>query len=385
MVRPADDPQQRKHSSLPFLSRHDGAPPTPPPEGYQHARRFPSSPFVVAVGAPEPPERTAPKPTNRRLRHPFGWSAIAVAAVFALVLLVALAMGATDAIYGATMLALQLIVLAAVIAAVVVAPSRVLGSWALAIVLVLNVGTVGAMSALRTSAAGTYGGQPGNEQPGHSYPGIKGVDEDAIMQAPSLEATQSRMDELSARIRAELSDEFGFTWVKISDPLQRNERNGYGGESMLQQHTAPVWATEQPVHGYGDKLEVMDAIDEVLYEEGVYYSLYPLNEPYDNISDDSLEQLYGSADPAQQVRWSYYTQLTDPGFGAGAPEPPLFYAEMIDLTHDDTGRWKKQQEAENAKNGTPMEGVQLMFYGTQLLSEADRDAFEKALEENPEP
>lgn len=376
------DPQQRKHSSLPFLSRHDGAPPTPPPGGYQHARRFPSSPFAPAVV--DAPLRAA-RPVAARWRHPLGWAAVGASAVFALVLLVAFSMGATDAIYGITMLALQLVVTLVVVAAVVVAPSRALGALALTTLLLLNVGTVGAAGALRTSAAGTYGGEQAQNDPANAYPGIKGVDEDLVQQAPSLEEEQRRMDRLSTAIRERLTDEYGFQWVQISEPLQRNARNGYGGESMLQEYTAPAWATTEPVHGCAEKQAVMNTINDVLAEEGVYYSLYPLNEPYEGISEESIDQLYGGTEPCSQVRWSHYTQLGEPGYADGAPEPSLFYAEMIDLTHDDDGRWRQQQEAENAKNGTPLEGLQLIFRGTQLLSEDDREAFRKALEEHPEP
>lgn len=383
MVSPSSDPQQRKHSSLPFLSHHDGAPPTPPPGGYQHGRRFPSSPFATAVAPQERPQRTR---SGQRMRHPLGWIAIAAGAVFALVLLIALAAGATDAIYGVTMLALQLIVVAVAVAAVVVTPSRVLGAWALAIVLLLNVGTVGAMGSLRTSAAGTYGDQASSNDPASAYPGVKGVDDDLVQEAPSLEDTRKRMEELSKAIRKRLSADFGYTWVQVSDPLQRDERNGYGGESMLQEYTAPVWATKEPIHDFAEKTAVMETINRVLAEEGLYYSMYPLNENSEgSISEDSADQLYGGTDPRTQVRWSHYTQLDDPAYATDAPESPLFYAEIIDLTHDDTGRWRKQQEAEAKKNGAPLEGLQLVFRGGQLLSEKDRDAFQKALKEHPEP
>jgi len=376
------DPQQRKHSSLPFLSRHDGAPPTPPPGGYQHARRFPSTPYALSALSRAMPAEAPAKKTERR--HPLGWISLTAACVFAGVLLVALLMGATDAIYGTTMLALQLLVALVVIAAVIIAPSRALGAWALAIVLVLNVGTMGAAGALATSATGSYGGGSSSQEPGSAYPGIKDFDDALVQSAPSLEETAGRMDEVSEAIRKRLSDEYGYHWVKVSDSLQRYSRNGYGGESMLQEYTAPVWATEEPIHDYSEKVAVMATINDVLAEEGVYYSLYPLNEPYDGITDDSIDKLYGGTDPETQVRWSYYTQLDDPSYETGAPEPSLFWAEIIDLTHDDTGRWRKQQEAQ-AADGVPLEGMQLIFRATQKLSEDDRDAYAKALKEHPKP
>lgn len=365
-----------------YLSHHDGAPPTPPPGGYQHERRFPASPFEPAAAA-FPAQKKKPNP---RLRHPLGWVALSAAAVFGVVLLATLLVAGPGAVYGTTMLALQLIVAAAVITALVVAPARAIGSCALALALILNIGTVGAAGAVQASASGTYAGAGAETDPEAAYPGVKGVDDDLVLEAPSLEETADGIDRVAKKIRDELSAEFGFTWVSGGEPALRGERNGYGGESMLQEYTAPGWATNEPIHGYDEKMAVMRAIDRILYDEGVYYSLYPLNDPAQgSISAESMEQLYGSTDPREQVRWSYYTELTRPDYSPEAPSPPLFYADIIDLDNDDTGRWTQQQEALAEDYGQPVEGLTLQFIAPQQLSEKDREAFVKALEEHPEP
>lgn len=366
-----------------FVAKHDGAPPTPPPGGYQRARQFPSSPFAPElVVSFAPPERTDAAPSRRR--HWLGWTALGAAGGLALVLLIQLAMGATDAIYSTTMLALQLIVAAVVVAAMFLPKARVLGAIALSVALILNVGTIGAASALRSSAAGAYDGETERDKTEQEYPGIRDVDPDLVLRAESLEQVQARFDELSLAIRTELTDRFGFTWVRIGEGSTRPERNGYGGESMLVEYSAPMWATEQPIRSESDKRAVMAAIDDVLAREGVYWPLYPLNEA-SGITDDSLEKLYGSADPATQVVWEWYTEVggTDLMYESGAPDPSLFYATITDLTHDETGVFRQRQEAENTANGTPVEGLQLFFLGRQLLSEADRAAFEEAIADSP--
>lgn len=365
-----------------FLPKHDGAPPLPPPGGYQRPRQFPSSPFAPELMAPIAPPEPATKPLPAR--HWFGWTALATVGVFAIVLLIQLGMGATDAIYSATMLALQLIVAAVAIAALFLPRARFLGAIALCVAVVLNVGTIGAASALRSSAAGTYDGETVRDKSEQAYPGIRDVDPDLILQADSLEQMQARFDELSEAIRTELSDRFGFTWVRIGEGSTRPERNGYGGESMLVEYSAPVWATEQPIRSESDKRAVMAVIDEVLAENGVYWSLYALNED-GGITDDSREKLYGSADPATQVVWEWYTEVSDGDlmYEQGAPQPSLFYATITDLTHDETGVFRQRQQAEQAQYGTPLEGLQLFFLGRQLLSESDREAFEQAIADSP--
>lgn len=365
-----------------FVAKHDGAPPTPPPGGYQRARQFPSSPFAPELAVSFAPPEPAATPATKR--HWLGWTALTTAGGFALVLLVQLGMGATDAIYSTTMLALQFIVAAVVIAALFLPSARFLGAIALCVAVVLNIGTVGAASALQSSAAGTYDGETVRDKTEQGYPGIRDVDPDLVLQAESLEQVQARFDELSQAIRTELTDRFGYTWVQIGEGSTRPERNGYGGESMLVEYSAPVWATEQPIRSESDKRAVMAAIDEVLAAHGVYWSLYPLNEDT-SITDDSLDKLYGSADPATQVVWEWYTEIggADLMYEPGAPDPSLFYATITDLTHDETGVFRQRQQAENASNGTPLEGLQLFFLGRQLLSEADHEAFEQAIADSP--
>jgi hypothetical protein len=346
----------------PYLGGADGAPPIPPPGGYRAARR------VQAVAPPGPPAPAEPRPRAGAL----GWAALAAAALLAFVLLVMWAAGATDAIYGVVVLALQLAVLVTVIAAVVSARNRRLGAVAVAIVLLINVGTMGAASAL------TH--QPGTQQAGPeddywaAYPGIRGQGADEILSRTSLEGAQRTADEVMAAIRERLTAEYGFAWVEGRPSDIRAERNGYGGESMLVQFTSERWSTTEPVTDHQLKLDAMATIDEVLAEYG-FYQLTPLNDPSSGFDPAYLERFYGGTDPRTQVEWEWYSD--------DWPGPMRFYANVTDLTHDDDGGFRTAREGQVAGTDEPLEGLRISFLVPEVLSEADVDEFERRMEDYP--
>lgn len=353
-----------------YLGGHAGAPPVPPPGGYRGPRRFPDHPlFGDIIAEPERPRRTA-------TIHPAGWIALLSSVLFAALLVGMIVVGEARLTYSVTTLALQIAVAAAIVVALCVRRGRVFGAVALTIALVCNIGTAGAVGALlspsqeRPLAADPP--VPGTD-PSFSYPGVRGIDPGAVLAAPSLEEIEQQTSELSERIRARLSDEFGFTWVVVDDAQTRPERNGYGGESLLQQFTSATWRTEQPIQDLATKRAVMGAVSDVLVETGVWYDLIALSDP-GYVDDRSLESLYGSADPAEQSVWEYATQRIQVG-GPGMPSPTLFYATLIDLSRDASGDMRAREEAERA-DGEPLEGLELMFLAPQVLSASDRAAFE---------
>ncbi|WP_102193700.1 hypothetical protein [Microbacterium aurantiacum] len=356
-----------------YVAGTEGAPPVPPPGGYAGARRA-QSPLWPPYTTPGQPTvvttETVKEPANA-----LGWIALVSGILFALILLGTLLAGGTDLLYGVSMLALQLVVVAVIVAALVTTRGRLLGAVALAITLVLNVATVGAMSALQTSASGNYDGRKSDEQKHEeAYPGIKDTDPSEILGQASLEEVRAASESLLADIRERLSDEFGYTWVQAGSEDLRPERNGYGGESMLVEFTSPAWATNEPIQDYDEKLEVMAAIDEVVTEHGLW-ELYSFNDPSSGLDSSMIAKLYGSDDPRTQHTWEYYTE--------NFPEPLRFYANVYDLSNDSTGDFLKTREAQNARTGEPLEGLQLAVLASRLLSEADREEFEKKLGEYP--
>ena len=371
------DPEQRRSR---YIASTDGAPPVPPPGGYRGARRDASLPVSQpSVAAPSVATATATGPATVEAKQPanaLGWVALAAAVLFALVLIGMLFAGRTDLLYGVTMLTAQLVVVAVVVAALFSARARGLGAIALIVTLLLNVATVGAMSALQTSAAGSYDGtKTAAQKHAEAYPAIKGTDPQQTLAQQSLDEVRAQSETLFAEIRARLTEEFGFTWTQVGDEDLRPERNGYGGESMLVEFTSAAWATEQPLQDYDRKREVMSVIDDVVVRSGLW-ELYSFNDPaVSGIDPSMIAKLYGSDDPRTQHTWEYYTE--------NYPDPLRFYANVYDLSNDADGGFLAAREAQSARTGEPLEGLQLVVIASGVLSEDDRAEFEERLQDYP--
>lgn len=351
-----------------YVGGHAGAPPVPPPGGYRGERRFPDHPILGGLVADPSPVRSHPP------AHPLGWVALLASLLFAGLLVAVLVSGEAGLAFGTTMLAMQAVVVGLIAAAFCVRRARILGAVALTIALLINVGTAGAVGALLGGTATDSGGSESTAEQ-LAYPGIEGLDPGAVLAAPSLEDVEDHTAQLSQRIRERLTDELGYTWTRITDPDLRPERNGYGGESLLQQYTSPRWRTDQPIRDPAEKRRALAAVNAVLVESGQYYELYALNEPDGTIDPRALESLYGSADPQKQAIWEHATQRYGRG-GFDGPSPTLFYATVTDLGNDPDGRFRAREEAERAA-GEPLEGLTIMFLAPELLAESDRAAFEE--------
>jgi hypothetical protein len=366
-----------------YIGGAEGAPPLPPPGGYHGARRVPMG-LDQAAGLPVASglhsgsgtvTYTAVPPAEKKSANTLGLVALTATVLFVLVMLLMMGAGGTDTLYGASMLVVQLIVVGVTIAAVLTPRGRMLGSIALALTLVFNVATVGAMGALHSAATHAYDGTKTEEQKHEQgYPGMKGVPNQDVLNGPSLEDVQAEGDQLMAEVRERLTARYGYTWVQSGTVDISPERNGYGGESMLRRYTSTAWTTQQPVHDIQRKRDVMRVIDQVLGARRMP-QLYPLNEPGSGISDDMVAKLYGSSDPARQHTWEYYSDTY--------PEPLRFYADVYDLSNDPTGEFRTQREAIQQQFGEPLEGLQLMILARQVLPEADRTAYEEKLRDYP--
>lgn len=359
-----------------YIGGTDGAPPVPPPGGYHGAKRVQQTPSAPPLGAPRPPViLTAEADGQKQPANVFGWIALITAILFALILLGTLLSGGTDSLYGVTMLTLQLVVLGVVIAALFSPRGRVLAASALVVTLMLNVATVGAMSALQTSASGNYQGEKTDEQKHEeAFPGVKDLSSSEVLAQPSLEDVRAQSETILAEIRSRLSAEYGYTWTEAGTENLRPERNGYGGESMLVQYTSVPWMTNEPINDYSRKVAVMDIIDQIVIDNDMY-GLYSFNEPSSGMDDAITEKFYGSTDPRLQTTWEYYSD--------NYPDPLRFYAVIYDISNDTTGEFAGEREAQSARTGEPLEGLQIYFLAPELLSDADREEFETRMKEYP--
>ena len=344
-----------------YTGGSEGAPPSPPPGGYRGARRVPLAP-------PPPAAPTTAKPASSLVSR----IALGAAALFALVLLCMWAAGATTAIYSLATLAFQLAVVVAVIAAFADRRGRALGAIALALVLLVNVGTIGAASAIGRHP-GVFVAETADPEDDYwaAYPGVIELSENEVLGRQSLEDAVDSGDALLAAIRARLTREFGFEWVRGVEGMTRNERNGYGGESMLVQYTSENWVTATPVTDFDLKHEVLDVIDEVLFEYGFWGSI-PFNEESSGFDPAYIERLYGSTDPHTQPLWESYSE--------NEPDPLRFYVDISDLTHDDDGSFRAARQAQVAGSAEPLEGVRISFLALQVLSEADVAEFQERMQ-----
>ena len=362
------DPEKQRAR---YIAGTEGAPPVPPPGGYRGARRQtsapPTGPAVTTVVAADAPKQPA---------NALGWIALVLSILFAVTLLGTLVVGGTDILYGITMLTVQLVVVAVIVAALFSARGRRLGAIALIIAVLFNVATIGGVSALQTSASGNYEGRKTAEQKhAEAYPGIKGTDAQQTLSQQSLEEVQSQAEALFADIRTRLTGEFGYTWTQVGSDDLRPERNGYGGESMLVELTTAAWATNEPIQDYDRKLAVMAVINDVVAQHGLW-ELYAFNDPTNSGIDPAMiTKLYGSDDPRTQTTWEYYTE--------NYPDPMRFYANIYDVSNDRDGGFLKEREAQHTRTGEPLEGLQLVVIASGVLSEADREEFQTRMQEYP--
>ncbi|WP_341956025.1 hypothetical protein [Microbacterium sp. LWH13-1.2] len=361
-----------------YVAGTEGAPPVPPPGGYRNARRQAGPVSQPQYGAPAPSATataTASASETKKPANALGWIALVVGILFAVVLLITLAVGATDTLYGVTMLALQLVVVAVIVGTLFTSRGRTFAAVALGITLIFNVATVGGIGALQTSASGSYDGMKSEEQKHEeAYPGIKGTDPQDALQQQSLEEVRAEADGLFAEIRERITAEYGYEWVQVGDEDLRPERNGYGGESMLVEYTSIGWATTEPIQDYSTKLDVMATIDSVVAEHGLP-PLYSFNGEFSGIDPSMIAKLYGSEDPREQHTWEYYTD--------NYPDPMRLYANIYDLSNDPTGDFLKTREAQNARTGEPLEGLQMVVLASAVLSEGDQAEFEEKLKDYP--
>ncbi|WP_040167851.1 hypothetical protein [Microbacterium gorillae] len=363
----------RAHGSGRYVSGTEGAPPLPPPGGYRGARR--SSGPVLPSGAPAP-AAVAEDASAPRSRSWLGWTALIITAVFALVLLGFLAVGGGEAFFTVDMLAVQLLVLGLVVAALLVRRSRAVGAIALAVALVFNVGTVGAIGAVRVAQTGAYPDTKTDEQRHMlAYPGIKGMSESAILARPTLEELRAEGKSLLAEVRTELSAKFGFTWAAPVPEALTPTRNGYGGESMLSDMRSETWTTNEPIHDLAQKHAVMAAIQDILARRGLS-QLYPLNDPQQSSLDRSLlQKLFGDTDPDRQAQWEWYAYDYEVDGD--------FYADLYDLSRDSTGKFTASRDAAHQRTGEPAEGLQLVLLTGPALKEADVDKFTDRMKDYP--
>lgn len=350
-----------------YVSNTEGAPPLPPPGGYRGSSRAAQAISQRDAVLAEQAE-TATLERSRHRYHWAGWVALGAAILFAFVLGGIALTGTSNVLFSTTVFIAQLLVIAAVIAALVIKHARTLGIAALTIALLVNVATIGSASALQVASSGSYVHERSPaQQHEHGYPGVEGYAEDDILRQPSLEAEREKVAALFQAIRNELSLEYGVTWTQVTDESMRQMRNGRGGESMLYTASFAGWMTNEPIHDLRLKYAMFDTAAEVVWAYG-FDVPYAFNLNDGTIPPSQMTHLYGGVVPEEQALWS---QATWEGWST----PTIVYLDLLDLSRDSTGNFTRSAEGSRAHPGDPIEGFRLSAVSEPLLKESDRAQF----------
>lgn len=357
------------------MSNTEGAPPPPPPGGYRGAARPRGPEQLFGLTSPSAPTTIEVPGARAAGRSAWGLVTLILASAFALALIIMMGLGSVDAIFSMTTLAIQAVVVGVIIAALVSPAARRLGIIALAVSLVFNAATTGAISSSQSSMSGSYEGKTSPEDKlWEQYPGLKDAPAEQILGAPSLEQVRTRSEAVMADVRTALSDRFGYTWASPTPESLSPVRNGYGGESMVQAYVSTEWTTNEKITSVREKQAVMDVIDRVIASHQMS-GLYALNDPASGLHPAILEKLYGANSVREQPVWEWYSYNFD-----GVSR---MYANIYDLSLDESGQFRDARQSAHDRTGEPLEGLQLTFYADTVLSESDVAEFRKLLEKYP--
>ncbi|WP_228498510.1 hypothetical protein [Plantibacter sp. VKM Ac-2876] len=266
------------------------------------------------------------------------------------------------------------------IGSVIVIRRKVRRRWgvlALVLLLVVNPVTAMAVGGLSTDRAGdgsSSAGGSGDEEHDpiwDTYPGSAYVDAKETLDGPSYEDFVGTSDEMLAEIRTALTAEFGFDWVERQPAETEVDQNGYGGDSMLFEYTAPVWQTTTTVRTFEEKSRVVELIRQVLLRYGIA-NLDMQNAPSSWREPGELTERYGGETLDTQALWDLHTYNAITGAGD-------FRTSIVDLTLDSAGTVAKDREFDVDYYDMAAEGIELHLDSYALLKEADRADYLEAL------
>lgn len=249
------------------------------------------------------------------------------------------------------------------------------GVLALVLLLVVNPATAMAVGGLSTDRAGdgssAGGGNEEHDPIWDTYPGSAYVDAKETLDGPSYEDFVGTSDEMLAEIRTALTAEFGFDWVERQPAETEVDQNGYGGDSMLFEYTAPVWQTTTTVRTFEEKSRVVELIRQVLLRYGIA-NLDMQNAPSSWREPGELTERYGGETLDTQALWDLHTYNAITGAGD-------FRTSIVDLTLDSAGTVAKDREFDVDYSDMAAEGIELHLDSYALLKEADRADYLEAL------
>lgn len=373
-------PGARGRRTLRTLSAKRKRTATPrPPSG--PAGRPATMPSTSSEASPSPAAHPSARSRGGAFLSPPALLGFSVAIALLTILLVVLIVpGSTPWAVVAALVLVGVVQLALLIGSIVVirrGAGRRLGVLALVLLLVVNPVTASVVRGITSVApeggvsAGGGGDDEEHDPIWDTYPGSAYVDAEETLDGPSYEDFVTTSDAMLADIRTALTAEFGFDWVERQPAETEADQNGYGGDSMLVEYTAPVWQTTTTVRTFEEKSRVVELIRQVLLRYGIA-NLDMQNAPSSWREPGELTERYGGETIDTQALWDLHTYDAITGGGT-------FQASIVDLTLDSAGTVAKDREFDVTQYGMAAEGIELHVDSYALLKEADRADYLEAL------
>ena len=134
------------------------------------------------------------------------------------------------------------------------------------------------------------------------YPGVSYLDDSEVLAGPRLEVAQAEAERFVRDYQTALTSEFGLTWTETYKPLLSQDKNGYGGSSLLYYYSSPQVQGSATVTDPAARQKVEELFHRMVLEDGAT-DYYLANELY---ADDATtaKRRFGAATQATQPMWA---------------------------------------------------------------------------------
>jgi hypothetical protein len=199
------------------------------------------------------------------------------------------------------------------------------------------------------------------------FPGVPQFSTDQILKNETIEQLSPRVDETMADVRAAITAEFGFDWVKKGEDEVIRESNRFRGMSLLNTYDSATWQTTQTLRTVSEKKRAVAIVAAVMKRHGFGSpALENQNGP------EGLQQ-FGGFTLDTQGRWILAGHPPEVSRGS-------LQFTILDLELDRTGSLAAESSANVASLGWESEYLSIAYHGDFMLKEADRAEFERRAE-----
>lgn len=204
-------------------------------------------------------------------------------------------------------------------------------------------------------------------QPWVYFPGVPQVSTDQVLKNETVEELSPRVDAAMAQIRAAITAEFGFEWVKKGEDEVIRESNRFRGTSLLNTYDSATWQTTQTLRSEADKKKAVAIVTKIMVERG-----FGTPELQNIAGPDGLPE-FGGFTLATQGRWVLAGKPPEVSRGS-------LQFTILDLSQDRTGSLAARSAQGVAAYGWEPEYLSIAYHGDFMLREADRAEFERRAE-----